>query len=448
MADIEKSGDRSMVQHSHDETDTTTSCGGDGRTSSSKAPSLAGAPLRRCPDGGLDAWLTVFGAFLALFCTFGQLNAFGTFQTWYAGHQLRELPPSTISWIGSLQLWIFFFSGGFIGRWFDAYGPRVIMIPGTLILVFSIMMTSLATQYYQYILAQGIVFGLGVGMIFYPSLSAISTHFSRYRGTALGVAFTGSGVGGVVYPIMFKRLFDTVGFAWAVRISGFISLVCCVVAICTVTSFQPPVRREGPWLDIKHFRDVPFMLVVSGSIFICLGLFIPFFYIADYAEAQGLSANTAFYILSAMNGGGIVGRLAPPLISDVVGRFNVITPCAFLLGLSALVFWIFAKSLVSILLFAILYGFLSGAFIAMLIPCVAQISEGEKLKEIGTRIGMLYSMVSFAALAGGPAAGAILKANHGSYNGMIVLCGVANIAGSLLILWSRCRMCSRLLARV
>ena len=62
------------------------------------------------PEGGRAAWLTVFGAFLALFCTFGQLNAFGTFQTWYAEHQLRDLPPSTIAWIGSLQLWMFFFS--------------------------------------------------------------------------------------------------------------------------------------------------------------------------------------------------------------------------------------------------------------------------------------------------------------------------------------------------
>lgn len=62
------------------------------------------------PEGGLRAWLTVFGAFLALFCTFGQLNSFGTFQSWYADHQLHHLPQSTISWIGSLQLWVFFFS--------------------------------------------------------------------------------------------------------------------------------------------------------------------------------------------------------------------------------------------------------------------------------------------------------------------------------------------------
>lgn len=63
-----------------------------------------------CPEGDLRAWLTVFGASLALFCSFGQMNAFGTFQSWYTTHQLRDLHPSTIAWIGSVQLWIFFFS--------------------------------------------------------------------------------------------------------------------------------------------------------------------------------------------------------------------------------------------------------------------------------------------------------------------------------------------------
>ena len=75
----------------------------------SREPSVASAK-DAFPDGGARAWLTVFGAFLALFCTFGQLNSFGTFQSWYAEHQLHNLPPSTIAWIGSLQLWVFFFS--------------------------------------------------------------------------------------------------------------------------------------------------------------------------------------------------------------------------------------------------------------------------------------------------------------------------------------------------
>jgi hypothetical protein len=61
-------------------------------------------------DGGLKANLTAFGAFTALFFTFGQINAFGTFQAWYSTHQLAGMPESSISWIGSLQLWMFFFS--------------------------------------------------------------------------------------------------------------------------------------------------------------------------------------------------------------------------------------------------------------------------------------------------------------------------------------------------
>ena len=73
-------------------------------------PTFSDSMTIEYPDGGWEAWLTVVGAFLALVCTFGQLNSFGTFQSWYSEHQLSHLPPSTISWIGAIQLWVFFFS--------------------------------------------------------------------------------------------------------------------------------------------------------------------------------------------------------------------------------------------------------------------------------------------------------------------------------------------------
>ena len=53
-----------------------------------------------------------------------------------------------------------------MGRLFDAYGPRPIMIVGTLMLVLGTMMTSISTEYYQYILAQGILVGLGIGTVY------------------------------------------------------------------------------------------------------------------------------------------------------------------------------------------------------------------------------------------------------------------------------------------
>lgn len=47
---------------------------------------------------------------MSLFCTFGHLTSFGTYLSWYGQNQLSSHSPSTISWIGSLQLLVFFFS--------------------------------------------------------------------------------------------------------------------------------------------------------------------------------------------------------------------------------------------------------------------------------------------------------------------------------------------------
>ena len=52
-----------------------------------------------------------------------------------------------------------------VGPAFDKYGARRIMIPGTIIYVVSLMLTSLCTKYYQLILAQGVLYGIGDSML-------------------------------------------------------------------------------------------------------------------------------------------------------------------------------------------------------------------------------------------------------------------------------------------
>jgi hypothetical protein len=93
------------------------------------------------PEGGARAWGVAIGAAGVLFSTFGYANAFGyvsllpsipkftdnnsVFQEYYQTHQLRNETPSSISWIGSLQ--IFFLFGGtlFGGPLFDRFGEKV-----------------------------------------------------------------------------------------------------------------------------------------------------------------------------------------------------------------------------------------------------------------------------------------------------------------------------------
>lgn len=104
-----------------------------------------------------------------------------------------------------------------------------------------------------------------------------------------------------------------------------------------------------------------------------------------------MSSEAAFCVLSIMNAGGVFGRVAPAWLSDKIGRFNLLCPTAFLSGFACLVFWMFSKDPVSIAVFAALYGLLSGAFTSVITPCVAQISD---MREIGTRIGALYTLIS------------------------------------------------------
>jgi hypothetical protein len=64
-----------------------------------------------------------------------------------------------------------FSQGPFVGALYDNYGPRWLLIGGSFLHVFGIMMTSLGTDYYQILLAQGVCSGLGVSAIFQPCMS-------------------------------------------------------------------------------------------------------------------------------------------------------------------------------------------------------------------------------------------------------------------------------------
>ncbi|KAF9651599.1 MFS general substrate transporter [Thelephora ganbajun] len=404
-------------------------------------------------------WLVVLGAFLALFCTFGQLSSFGTYLSWYTHNQLSSYSPSTISWIGSLQLWVFFFSGAVVGRCFDRYGPRPLLITGASIYVLSMMMISLCKSYYQYLLVQGILFGFGVGLMFYPSISSVATHFSEYRATALGVAAAGSSTGGIIFPIVLHRLFVQVGFPNTVRISGFLCFLCCGISVLSITSACPPSPTRFKLKDYTScFKDSRYLLLLIGSALISFaGLYIPFFYIIDFVQEQADHARSRedsfpAYILAIMNVGGLVGRIVPAVLSDRVGRFNVLFPCALLSGVSCMVLWL-PISFVSTpggrialeVTFALSFGFFSGGFIALINACIAEISQTE---EVGSRIGLLYCLISFPSMAGGPVAGRLSGNTSHAYIGMILFTGATLIAGSLFVLWTRFRVESRLLVRV
>lgn len=68
------------------------------------------------------------------------------------------------------------FGGIFIGKIFDDYVPRSVLIVGTFLHVFGLMMTSISSKYYQILLSQAVCSAIGSSMVFYPAFTCVSSH--------------------------------------------------------------------------------------------------------------------------------------------------------------------------------------------------------------------------------------------------------------------------------
>ncbi|KAF2709139.1 MFS general substrate transporter [Pleomassaria siparia CBS 279.74] len=388
------------------------------------------------PEGGTRGWLCVVGAFLGIFCTFGFLNAIGVFQTNYQETTLHEYNPSDISWIFATQLALMWAPGPIFGRIIDTYGPAPVLYPCSFLCVFSLCMTSLASQYYQIYLAQGLGFGIGAGGVFTTCIVCVGQWFVRRRALAAGVAVAGSSFGGVIFPIFFQGVMERVGFNGAVRYTA-LMIGILMAASCFLVNARLPRKKwdwETKWFDWSLFKEREFALFTTGAFFTMWTIFAPLNFLPSMALDQGFSSSLAFYLISIINTTSMLGRIIPPYFADKVGSFNVITLSAGMTGVSMLALWLpfnYHSSHAGLIVFALAYGFCSGAFVSLMMPCVAKAGNIETL---GRRFGTFQIVMAISNLTGLPTTGAILDRQGGhEYSGLQIFSGASAVLGSLIL---------------
>ncbi|KAF2876431.1 major facilitator superfamily domain-containing protein [Massariosphaeria phaeospora] len=357
------------------------------------------------PDGGLTAWVQVFCAWLGVMNTWGFVNSYGALQPYYT--EILTQAPSTISWIGSVQAFLMFFLGMFSGRALDAGYFRPTIIIGISINLVGMFTMSLAQNYWQLLLTHGVCTGLGGGIYFIPSMGVAATYFDKRRGLALGLVTTGNSVGGIVYPLVIRQLLDRVGFGWTVRVLGFINVVCLAVVVAFMKPRLPP-RKSGPLLDMDAFRDTPYMLQVLGLFFIMPPVYFVFYYIASFARDElGMPYTTSLNLVILVNGVGLPARILPGYIADrYLGIINTMILC-LLANVIMLWCWLPIKTIPSFYAFTVLYGLFSAALQSLFSTVIAAYSDD--IMKTGTRLGMAFGVMGFAALIGGPISGALVR---------------------------------------
>ncbi|KAK4681322.1 hypothetical protein QC764_106380 [Podospora pseudoanserina] len=358
------------------------------------------------PDGGLTAWLQVLGSTAILVNTWGLINTFGVFQAYYETTLLSSHPPSSISWIGSTQAALLFLVGVFAGPLYDAGYFRHLLITGMFLIVFGQFMTSLCTEYWQVLLAQGFCMGSGMGMTFLPSAAILSQYFARHRALALGIASAGSPVAGTVFPIIFSKLEKSLGFGWATRVIAFILLGMSAIPVAFMKTRVPPHKGKKSLVDKSLFKDGPYLSFTAGGFFAFLTLYVPFFYITLYGTSQAsVTESFAPYLVTLLNAGSIFGRIIPNALADRFGCLNLMLVC--MSGSAILVFgWLGVKNLAGSVVFVLLYGAFSGGVVSLTPSVVVELSPD--LSRVGTRMGFGFIVSGTAVLIGTPIAGAVL----------------------------------------
>ncbi|KAH8882023.1 putative monocarboxylate transporter [Thozetella sp. PMI_491] len=386
------------------------------------------------PDGGARAWLVVLGAWCASFCGYGWINSIGTFQEYYQAGPLKDYSASQIAWIPSMQIFFMSVLGPVIGRIHDRYGIRMLVAVGSFLHVFGLMMASLSTEYYQFMLSQGVCSSIGVASVFICALSTISGWFNKNRGLAFGVLATGSSLGGVVFPVMISNMIRTVGYGWAMRSAAFIILVLLIVANLTLKTRRAPAPTK--WtreLVARPFRELPFQLLLIGLFLVPFGLYIPIDYMPVAAIGAGFPKDLAQNLVAFYNAASLVGRLSSGYLSDRLGRFNVFVSACYIAGVLILAMWIPANTEGIVIGFSVLFGLFSGAYISLMGALVAQISPPE---EIGYRNGLTFLISAVGGLTTAPIAGAILQTPAG-WSGLKTFAGVLLLAGTTGVLLAR-----------
>lgn len=325
--------------------------------------------------------------------------------------------------------------GPVIGHIYDRYGMRLLVLCGSLLHVFGLMMASISTEYYQFLLSQGVCSALGVAVVFLSAISAVTGWFHRRRGLAFGMLSTGSSLGGVVFPIMLSRMFDTVGYGWAMRTSAFLILALLTVANLTLRSRQTQAsRRSLPrGLIWRPFGELPFVLLLTGLFLVPFGLYLPIDYLPVASIGAGMSRELAQNLVAFYNAASLIGRFSSGFISDKLGRFNVFISASFISGMLILGMWIPARTDSVSIAFSVLFGVFSGAYISLMAALVAQISP---LEEVGYRNGLTFLFSSVGGLTTSPIAGAILQ-TPGGWTGLKLFAGVFMVAGTSFILAAR-----------
>lgn len=314
----------------------------------------------------------------------------------------------------------------YIGKLIDRIGARRVALPGLFLYCLASAALGLAGRSVAMWLVLWSLVGLG-SVFIKPTVwgAAIAMRFDRGRGLAMSVALCGSGIGGMILPLLSTLLIDAVGWreALALLAVGEALISIPIVYFFFDRAYSPnataacgtandlAARQTSSLSFGEALHDATFLRLAVATLVITVALLALSVHLVPILTARGMAVRTASFCAGLVGVAMIVGRIGTGFLLDRFSGTRIGTVVFLLPTLVCLLLLYGGSSPFSAIAAALLLGLSLGSEVDVVMYLASRYFG---LQNFGAIYGTLNGLTSLGTGLG-PLLGAYVYDQAGTY---------------------------------
>jgi MFS family permease len=302
-----------------------------------------------------------------------------------------------VALVFSVAAFLWFLAGAPAGMLADRIGARRVAAAGVACLVAALGLAAISNSVIALYVTYSIGIGIGVGLVYVPSVGAVQPWFQARRAFASGIAVAGIGAGNIVGPPLAAWWIELFGWRGAYLAMAAFVLVLGGIAAWALREKSAPGAKIPPGPGLREaLRTRSFWLLYASLVLSCFGLFVPMVHLGAYAQDLGYSEAQGVALVSLIGLGSLLGRFTVGPFADRLGREASLAAMYAGLGVMLVVWWA-ASTWWLLAVFAVVFGVCYGGYVA-LVPTIVMDLYGPRA--VSGIIGCLYTGAGLGTLVG------------------------------------------------